>query len=79
MTDIELELVKLVQDLRAENSALTEVILNNQGLLAQEVKVTPTTDSKAVGSLPWHIRQRNLTRLFRVPKSPVEIEEKDAS
>jgi len=74
MTDIEQELLKLVQDLRAENAALLELILDDAGLLTKEVPSVAA--ATATGKLPWYIRQRNLTKLFKV--HPTEVKEEDA-
>ena len=72
MTDLEERLMKLVEDLRAENQALTEIILESQNLLPKEVKVSST---EGTGKLPWHIRQKNLTKLFRKEENQEEKNE----
>jgi hypothetical protein len=85
MTDIEQELLKLVNELRSENAALLELVLDQNGLLSKEVVSSVAT--APIGKTPWYIRQRELSKLFRVHKE-VEVkevkevkeeEEKDAS
>lgn len=73
MTELEQELIKLVQDLRAENAALLEVILESQGLLVKEVAAI--TADTGTGRIPWYIRQKKLTQLFRTHKE----EDKEAN
>ena len=72
MTEIEQLLADQVKELKAERDALLELLLDQQGLLAKEHIATPAVTS--TGKVPWYIRQRNLTKLFRVPK-----EEKEAN
>ena len=73
MTELEQELLKLVTDLRSENSALFEVILNQQNLLPKETPVNMTDiQAQGVGKTPWYIRQQKLTKLFRVSKEEVQ-------
>lgn len=83
MTDIEQELLKLVNELRSENAALLELVLDQNGLLSKEVVSSVAT--APIGKTPWYIRQRELSKLFRVHKEVKEVkevkeeEEKDAS
>lgn len=63
MTELEQELLNIVKNLKEENSALMEVILESQGLLIKELPIAPAVAS--TGKTPWYIRQRELTRLFK--------------
>ena len=66
MTDLEQEFLKIISELRIEVAALTEIILESQGLLIKEQVSSPTAGP--VGKMPWYIRQQKLTKLFRAPK-----------
>jgi hypothetical protein len=64
MTDIEEKLLNLVDELRAENSALLEIIFQQQGIMPKEVVATPS-GTTGTGKIPWHIRKQTLEKLYR--------------
>jgi hypothetical protein len=64
MTDIESELLKLISDLRAENAALTEVVLTQSGLIDEKVIVPESI--QGIGKEPWYIKKKKLERLCSV-------------
>jgi len=63
MSSVEEELLKLVANLRAENAALTEIVLSQAGLLDKEVVAAES--QKSVGKEPWYIRKSRLEKAFR--------------
>ena len=68
MTDIEKELLRIIDDLRAENAGLLDVILSSQGLLEEKVIVSAPATAGAVGKMPWYMRKRLLEDSFKLHK-----------
>ena len=65
---IEQELIQIIKDLRAENSALLEIILKKQGLIEEESKIEIPESMKAIGRVPWYKLKDKLERETRKPK-----------
>ena len=69
----ELEFLQnLVADLRAENSALLEIIFKSKGLAVEDQETETTvqvTPQQAVGRrLPWYLRKAKLEHAFAKPR-----------
>jgi len=67
MTDLE-QCLEIIKDLRAENSALLEIILKSKGLISDEVKVEIPSEMKRVGKIPWYKLKDQLERATAKPK-----------
>jgi len=76
MTDIESELLKLISDLRAENAALTEVILTQSGLIDEKVIVPESM--QGIGKEPWYIKKKKLEKLYSLNTRSELGDERDA-
>lgn len=64
MTDLEQELLRLLNEERAKNDALLEMLMSRVGLLEQdETVVVPA--NKAIGRVPWYERRKRLERLYK--------------
>lgn len=62
---------KLIEDLRAENSALLEVIFHQANLLAEddiEHKIEIPSKMKGLGKIPWYQLKAKLELIHRKPK-----------
>ena len=69
MQTSEEELWILVKELRAENSALLEIILQANRLVHTEESVQiPGANMQSIGREPWYLKQTRLEREFRKPK-----------
>jgi hypothetical protein len=61
---------KLIADLRAENAALLEIILQQQKLLPEtddEIVAIPEVQA-GFGRKPWYLRKRDLEKAYAKPQ-----------
>ena len=58
------KLWKLVNELRAENSSLQEIIFRQQGLLDEKV-IVPEAAGTHIGREPWYMKKAKLEMAFR--------------
>lgn len=81
MNELEQKLWNLVEELKAENTALLEIVLRQQHLLVEETPIhMSNSENKGIGKVPWYIRKNKLELLFKKPaESSKEEEEQDAS
>jgi hypothetical protein len=66
MSDSEmiLWLTKQVDELRAENAGLQEIIFRQQGLMDEKI-IVPEAAGAHVGKEPWYIQRQKLERIYR--------------
>lgn len=59
------ELMSMVSDLKKENSALTQLLLERAGILEkEEIVVVGESENKSAGKLPWYLRKQRLEKMY---------------